>query len=78
MVFMVAIMWLFAGAIHMWMMNKYTITAEENDYSNIKALLCPRDEDNLRPNIKYIPRNRRTIRLWYLDMKNKVCKPMQS
>jgi len=69
--------YLFAEAINRWAMNKYSITPEDNDYSNIKALLCPREEDNLRPNIKYIPKNRRTIRLWYLDMKNKVCKPMQ-
>jgi len=77
MVVTIVIFYVFAEAINRWLLNKYSITPEDNDYSNIKALLCPREEDNLRPNIKYIPKNRRTIRLWYLDMKNKVCKPMQ-
>ncbi len=68
---------LFNSQIMRWILNKITISAEDNDYTNIKELLCPKEEDNLRPNIKYIPKSRRTIRLWYLDTKNKLCKPMQ-
>ncbi len=71
------LIFIFNSQIMQWMLNKIGITAEENDYTKIKELLCPKEEDNLRPNIKYIPKSRRTIRLWYLDTKNKMCKPMQ-
>ena len=55
----------------------YTVTPEKNDYTEIRELLCPKDELNLKPDIRYIPPKQRTVRLWYLDLKNKVCKPMQ-
>ncbi len=61
-----------------WLDNIYGISADQNNYGEIKELLCPKDEDNLRPNYNYIPPKQRTVRLWYLDLKNKVCKPMQS
>jgi len=67
----------FNTQIVQWLLNKITISPEQNDYRSIHELLCPKEEDNLRPNIKYIPKNKRTIRLWYLDVKNKMCKPMQ-
>jgi len=57
--------------------NIYTVAPENNDYTEIRELLCPKDELNLVPDIKLIPPKQRTVRLWYLDMKNKVCKPMQ-
>lgn len=58
--------------------NAYTVAPENNDYTEIRELLCPKDELNLKPDINFIPPKQRTIRLWYLDLKNKVCKPMQS
>lgn len=73
----VGLMWFFNTEIVQWLLNKITISAAANDYKSINELLCPKEEDNLRPNIKYIPKNKRTIRLWYLDVKNKMCKPMQ-
>jgi len=60
-----------------WLDNAYTVTPEHNDYTEIRELLCPKDADNLRPDIHFIPPAQRTIRLRYLDIKNKVCKPMQ-
>lgn len=57
--------------------NMYTVTPENNNCAEIKELLCPMEEDNLVPNIDYIPPKQRTVRLWYLNIKNKVCKPMQ-
>jgi len=55
----------------------YTVAPAKNDYTEIRELLCPKDELNLKPDISYIPPKQRTVRLWYLDLKNKVCKPMQ-
>jgi len=68
----------FANQILDWLDNFFAMSAKDNNYGNITELLCPKDEDNLRPNYKYIPKKQRTVRLWYHDLKNKVCKPMQS
>lgn len=57
--------------------NMYTVAPENNDYTEIRELLCPKDELNLKADVHFIPSKQRTVRLWYLDMKNKVCKPMQ-
>jgi hypothetical protein len=54
-----------------------TLSPEDNDYSKVASLLCPDEEDNLRPNINFIPKKQQTLRLKFLDFKNKVCKPMQ-
>lgn len=68
----------YANPFLTWIDNIYGISADQNNYGEIKELLCPDDEDNLRPKYDYIPPKQRTVRLWYLDLKNKVCKPMQS
>lgn len=67
----------FQDPIMEWLDNAYTVTPESNDYTEIRELLCPKDEANLRPDIHFIPSKQRTLRLRYLDLKNKVCKPMQ-
>lgn len=51
--------------------------SQETDYTEIRELLCPKDESNLIADYKLIPKERRSLRLWYLDTKNKICKPMQ-
>ena len=61
----------------MWFENLFTVSSKSNDYTEIRELLCPNDEENLKPDIHKIPPKQRTIRLWYLDLKNKICKPMQ-
>lgn len=76
-VILIGTYFLFNTRIMRWILNLITISPEQNNYTNIHELLCPKDEDNLRPNIKFIPKDRRTIRLWYLNVKNKMCKPMQ-
>ena len=68
---------IFADKISIWMDNYFALSAKDNDYGHLTELLCAKDEDNLRPNYKYIPKKQRTVRLWYHDLKNKVCKPMQ-
>lgn len=60
-----------------WLDNAYTVRPEDNNYGEIKELLCPREEANLLPDYNFIPPKQRTFRLWYLDLKHKVCKPMQ-
>jgi hypothetical protein len=67
----------FASHIADWLDKYFALSAKDNNYDNITELLCPKEEDNLRPNYKYIPKKQRTMRLWYHDLKNKVCKPMQ-
>ena len=63
----------------LYLMDRYfAMSAKANDYGHITELLCAKEEDNLRPNYKYIPKKQRTVRLWARDLKNKVCKPMQS
>ena len=69
---------LFADKLVVLLDKYFAMSAKENDYGHITELLCPKEEDNLRPNYKYIPKKQRTVRLWYRDLKNKVCKPMQS
>lgn len=49
--------------------NKMMIRPEDNKPTKVQDLMCPCDE---ACNIK-----RKTIRLYYLDLKNKLCKPMQ-
>ena len=77
MVILSVAMFIFGDKIGEWLDRLLTIPASENDYSKAAALLCPDEEDNLRPNINYIPKSKRTLRLRFLDFKNKVCKPMQ-
>ena len=48
-----------------------------NDYTEIRELLCPKDQLNLSTDINSIPKERRTWRLRYKNFKAKVCKPMQ-
>jgi len=72
------LMLVFANQILEWLDNYFAMSAKDNNYDEITELLCPKDEDNLRPNYNYIPKRQRTVRLWYHDLKNKVCKPMQS
>ena len=72
------LMLVFADKILALLDNFFAMSAKDNDYSHITELLCAKEEDNLRPNYKYIPKKQRTVRLWYRDLKNKVCKPMQS
>ena len=67
----------FQDPIMEWLDNVYTVTPDHNDYTEIRELLCPKDADNLKPDIHFIPPEQRTLRLRYLDLKNKVCKPMQ-
>jgi len=67
----------FRDKIGEWLDNAYTVTPAHNDYTEIRELLCPKDANNLKPDIHFIPPKQRTIRLRYLDIKNKVCKPMQ-
>jgi hypothetical protein len=50
---------------------------DENDYTEIRELLCPKDEMNLTTDLHSIPKNRLTWRLRFRDMKSKICKPMQ-
>jgi len=57
--------------------NFISVSPAKNDYTEIRELLCPRDKLNLSTDTAFIPPEKRTIRLWYNDMKNKVCKPMQ-
>lgn len=71
------VLWKWSDAILERLDNACSVAPERNDYTEIRELLCPKDADNLKPDIHYIPPKQRTIRLWYLDMKNKVCKPMQ-
>jgi len=47
------------------------------DYQDVRELLCPKDMANLDTSSNSVPFQYRSIRLWYLDFKNKVCKPMQ-
>jgi len=62
----------------MWIFNRFTLgDTEAADYTEIRELLCPKDEENKIASYSAIPKEQRSIRLWYLDMKNKVCKPMQ-
>ena len=68
---------IFADKLSIWLDNYFALSAKNNDYGHLTELLCAKDEDNLRPNYKYIPKKQRTVRLWYHDLKNKVCKPMQ-
>ena len=68
---------IFADKISIWIDNYFALSAKDNDYGHLTELLCAKDEDNLRPNYNYIPKKQRTVRLWYHDLKNKVCKPMQ-
>ena len=68
---------IFADKLSIWLDNHFALSAKNNDYGHLTELLCAKDEDNLRPNYNYIPKKQRTIRLWYHDLKNKVCKPMQ-
>lgn len=72
-----AITVVFADKLSIWLDNYFALKAKDNDYSHLTELLCAKDEDNLRPNYNYIPKKQRTVRLWYHDLKNKVCKPMQ-
>lgn len=74
---LVGLLFKFQDPIMEWLDNLYTVTPESNDYTEIRELLCPKDEANLRPDIHFIPPKQRTLRLRYLDLKNKVCKPMQ-
>ena len=67
----------FASHISDWLDKYFALSAKDNNYDNITELLCPKEEDNLRPNYKYIPKKQRTVRLWYHAVKNAVCKPMQ-
>lgn len=57
--------------------NILTVSPKNNDYTEIRELLCPKDELNLVADIDFIPPKQRTVRLWYLEMKHKICKPMQ-
>lgn len=41
----------------------------------IRELLCPKDE--LNRTVEHVPTKYKTLRLYYLDVKNAVCKPMQ-
>jgi hypothetical protein len=50
---------------------------DSNDYTEIRELLCPKDHQNLSTDIKSIPKERRTWRLQFHALKQKVCKPMQ-
>lgn len=50
---------------------------EKTDYTEIRELLCPNDVENQVASYKAIPKQQRSVRLWYLDVKNKICKPMQ-
>jgi hypothetical protein len=69
---------MFSNVLLDWMERHSALSKKNNDYGNITELLCPKEENNLRPNYKFIPKKQRTIRLFYRDLKNKVCKPMQS
>jgi lysylphosphatidylglycerol synthetase-like protein (DUF2156 family) len=71
------VFWNWGDAILDRINNIYTVAPESNDYTEIRELLCPKDELNLKADVHYIPPKQRTVRLWYLDLKNKVCKPMQ-
>ncbi len=75
---MVVMLWKFNDVLFRFLENWYSVAPQNNDYTEIRELLCPKDEANLKPDIHYIPPKQRTVRLWYLDIKNKVCKPMQS
>ncbi len=77
-VVMVVVLWKFSDVLFGFLENWYGVAPANNDYTEIRELLCPKDEANLKPDIHYIPPKQRTVRLWYLDIKNKVCKPMQS
>jgi len=62
----------------MWLMNRFMFgDLEGSDYTEIRELLCPKDEENKIASYSAIPKKQRSLRLWYLDTKNKVCKPMQ-
>lgn len=63
--------------LYQFLFNHTVLDIEHNDITEIRELLCPADPENLDAKLKAIPMKRRTLRLWYLDMKNKVCKPMQ-
>ena len=69
---------LFSDKLLVLLDRVFAMSAKENDYGKITELLCAKEEDNLRPNYNYIPKKQRTVRLWARDLKNKVCKPMQS
>jgi len=77
--------WVFASLAGMivlsiggfWLLDRLMFPEVETDYTEIRELLCPKDELNVVANYDAIPKKQRTIRLWYLDVKNKVCKPMQ-
>jgi len=66
------------GMGSMWLMNRFMFgDLEGADYTEIRELLCPKDEENKIASYSAIPKKQRSLRLWYLDTKNKVCKPMQ-
>lgn len=47
-----------------------------DDYMSVQDLLCPHDHENRQLNPDSVPIQNRTFRLWFSDLKQKVCKPM--
>lgn len=60
-----------------WMMKWGTLDTEHNDVTNIRELLCPKDGMNLKAEYGYIPKEQRTVRLFFKRIKNALCRPMQ-
>ncbi|MCK5020146.1 MAG: hypothetical protein KAS32_24120 [Candidatus Peribacteraceae bacterium] len=50
---------------------------DNNNYVEMQRMLCPKDPENLVVDYKAIPASNKSVKLWYLDTKNKICKPMQ-
>lgn len=49
----------------------------KNDPTLIRELLCPKDELNIVADYNSIPKEQRSAKLWFMKMKNSVCRPMQ-
>lgn len=54
------------------------IYVDDQMYSNESLVICPCEKDNLTASINNIPVRKRSLRLWYQSIKEKVCKPLIS
>ena len=59
--------------------TRVTLSVTDNDIEKVGDLLCPVNiaKQRISTNPLSVPIKQKTLRLWYRDVKNKVCKPMQ-
>ena len=57
----------------------YDISVKNNDITQLKEIICEECEDPNIPAVRaIIPKQKHTLKLRYLETKNRICKPMQS